>query len=202
VVDTLLMYISAANDLNLERDLVSRSVTEIPVTLGWNIFLSPLKEKQIDINAISQADFHILLLAQDIRAPIGYEWLISRRVDRNPILFLKKEAPRTPAARDFIRSLQGHSNWFTYKDLSDLRHQILVLLSKYILANATLFTLRPLEIETLTTWIQDLEGHEPEQIDETQGGAGESSIIISTERFMPKDGILIDPTKRDEDELE
>jgi hypothetical protein len=48
VVDTLLLYVSAAKDLVPERDLVGRCVTEIPVSLGWKISFSPLKEKQIE----------------------------------------------------------------------------------------------------------------------------------------------------------
>jgi len=197
VFDTLLLYVSAAKDLVPERDLVGRCVTEIPVSLGWKISFSPLKEKQIDTNMIRQADIHILMLGQDIRAPIGYEWVLSRRVNRNPILFLKKKVPRTPAARDFIRTLKDFSIWHKYEDHTDLRHQILVMISKYILTNANIFALRSLEHEILTDWTKELEDGAPEQIDETQGGAGESSVIISAERFVPKDGVLINPKKDD-----
>jgi hypothetical protein len=110
---------------------------------------------------------------------------------------LKKEVPRTPAARDFIRTLKDFSIWHTYKDHTDLRHQILVMISKYILTNANIFALIPLEHEKLTDWTKELEDGAPEQIDETQGGAGESSVIISTERFVPKDGVLINPKEDD-----
>jgi hypothetical protein len=200
VVDKILLYISAANDLLSERDLIGRSVTEIPVSLGWNIIFSPLKEKQIDTNAISQADLHILMLGQDIRAPIGFEWLISRRGNRNPILFLKKAAPRTPAARDFIRTLQDYSSWLTYNNHADLRHQTLVLISKHILNKADYFALTPLEYEELTDWNNELEDQTPEQIEETQGGAGDSNVIISSERFVPRDGVLLQPSNEDNGE--
>lgn len=198
MVDNLLLYVSAANDLLSERDLIGRSVTEIPVSLGWNIIFSPLKGKQIDTNAISQADIHILMLGQDIRAPIGYEWLVSMRGNRNPILFLKDEVPRTPAALDFIRTLEDYSNWHKYHNHADLRHQILVLISKYLITKAKFFALKPLEYEKLTEWSKELEDQKPEQIEETQGGAGESSIIISSERFVPRDGVLIQTSDEDD----
>ena len=34
MVDTLLLYISAASDMEHERDILGRAVTEIPVTLA------------------------------------------------------------------------------------------------------------------------------------------------------------------------
>ena len=99
MVDSIMRYISAADDLQIERDLLGRSVAELPVTLGWQIFLSPIKEKQLNKDAIREADIHILILGGDIRAPIGYEWYLSCQVGRKPITFLKNGIPRTPAAQ-------------------------------------------------------------------------------------------------------
>ena len=41
MADTLKLYVSAANDLPDERELIGQMVTEIPVTLGWQINLTP-----------------------------------------------------------------------------------------------------------------------------------------------------------------
>lgn len=198
MVDNLLLYISAAKDLISERDLIGRSVTEIPVSLGWNINFSPLKGKELDTNAISQADIHILILGKDIRAPIGYEWVISRRGHRNPLLFLKKDVPRTPAAHDFVRTLKDFSSWNSYVDHAELRHKILQVISNHILSKADFFALSPIEYENLVDWNKELEDQTPKQIEETQGGAGESSVIISTERFVPKDGVLLQSSNQDD----
>ena len=48
MVDIFKLYISAASDLKAERDLLSRSISEIPVTLAWQIHLSPIGEKRVD----------------------------------------------------------------------------------------------------------------------------------------------------------
>ena len=37
MIHKLRLYISAAPDLSLERDLLVRSITEIPTLLGWTI---------------------------------------------------------------------------------------------------------------------------------------------------------------------
>ncbi len=191
MVDSVMLYISAADDLQVERDLLGRSVAELPVTLGWQIFLSPYKEKQLNKGAITKADIHILILGEDIRAPIGYEWYLSRQVGRMPITFLKNGIPRTPAAQYFRRSISDFAKWKTYNNFSDLRNQALHQIGQFILKHADFFVLKSVEMEKLSNFIRDLEDTQPEKIQVAQGGAGENSIILSRERFTPKNGVLI-----------
>ena len=198
MVDTVTFYISAASDLSYERDLMSRIATEVPVTLGWQIFLSPIKGEQVNASAIQEADIHILLLGKDIRAPIGYEWYRAKSIGKKPLLFYKRDVPHTPAAEDFIRTLSYYATWLNYVDLSDLRYQVMEHLGNLILNRAEIFALQPLELEQLSSWLKELEHAEPDQIDATKGGAGESSVILSTERFVPKDGVLIQSLPEDE----
>ena len=98
MADTFLLYISAASDLEHERDILGRAVTEVPVTLAWRIVQTPLHGDPPDMQAVAQADLYLLLLGGDIRAPVGLEWQVARRAGRTPVLFLKQGAPRTPAA--------------------------------------------------------------------------------------------------------
>ncbi|MFC1922400.1 hypothetical protein ACFLY4_03840 [Chloroflexota bacterium] len=200
MVDSVMLYISAADDLQIEKDLLARSVAEIPVTLGWQIFHSPNKEKQLNLDAITKADFHILILGEDIRAPIGYEWYISRQVGRKPIAFLKNGIPRTPAAHYFRRSISDFTSWKTYKNLSDLHIQAFHTIGQHLLKQASYFTLNQIEMEKLSNYIRDLENAEPENIMDSQGGAGENSVILSRERFIPKDGVLIQAPPKSEQE--
>jgi hypothetical protein len=163
VVDTFNLYISAADDLQSERDLLSRIVTEIPVTLGWQINFSPLGEKILLEKAIIEANLHMLVLGSDIRAPIGYEWHLSRNLNRKPKLFLKNGIARTPAAVDFQRSLSKFTKWQTFQSLSDLRVAALSYISQFILDRA-------------------------------------HYVILSRDRFIPKDGVLIQPPAESESE--
>lgn len=191
MVDTIKLYISAANDLQLERDLISRSTTEIPVTLGWQINLTPFGEKTLEEDLVLDANLHILILGIDIRAPIGFELYLSRRVGRSPFLFLKGGINRTPAAVNFYRSVSEVGQWHTYDALEDLRFKALKHISRHILNRSEFFSLHTDEKDQLSKFINDLEKSTPEQIEDRQGVTGEDSVILSRERFTPQGGVLI-----------
>jgi hypothetical protein len=200
VVDTFNLYISAADDLQSERDLLSRIVTEIPVTLGWQINFSPLGEKILLEKAIIEANLHMLVLGSDIRAPIGYEWHLSRNLNRKPKLFLKNGIARTPAAVDFQRSLSKFTKWQTFQSLSDLRVAELSYISQFILDRAHYFDLGTNERDQLSDFLEQLDETDTDEIDLSKGVAGENSVILSRDRFIPKDGVLIQPPAESESE--
>lgn len=193
MADQILLYISAAEDLDKERDILGRSVTELPVELGWLIRQSPRKNELLDEVALSDADVHLLLIGGDIRAPIGLEWLKARWAGRQPVLFLKRDVPRTPAAQDFIRFIGNQSQWEPFSGGAELRFKALSLLSSHIVDRATHYALSQVEVETLLSWRSELNASSPDFIEDMRGGAGESGLIYSTERYMPSDGILIEP---------
>lgn len=195
MADEVLLYISAAGDLEIERSLLSRAITEIPVTLGWRIMLSPLRGEAANLGMVEQADFHLLLMGSDIRAPIGLEWFLARRSGRSPVPFLKQGILRTPAAQEFIRTVEEHKIWFSYKDSSDLRHQTLLHLGAYLSQHAIHYALRPTELERLESWRDELKKTSAEKVEESKGGTGESSVILSPERYIPSEGILIQPRR-------
>ena len=190
MVDILHLYISAASDLDLERESLSRLVAEIPVTLGWRVIQSPIHGEMLNTNAITEADVHILLLGSDIRAPIGLEWRLARHANRMPVPYLKENVVRTMAAMDFIRYLEDQTAWRKYKDNVDLRQQVQRYLTDHILAHASYFALRSAEIEKLTTWRKTLDTPEKQPPD-LHGGIGESSVVLSPERYIPSEGVLI-----------
>jgi hypothetical protein len=190
MVDILHLYISAALDLEKERESLSRAVAEIPVTLGWRVIQSPLHGEPLNTDAIAQADVHILLLGSDIRAPIGLEWRLARRVRRLPVVFLKQDVVRTMAALDFTRYLEEQTTWRKYLDIADLRLQTLKLLADHILAQTDYYSLRSDEFDKLTSWRKEL--NTPEQTPPAlHGGIGESSVVLSPERYIPSEGVLI-----------
>ena len=190
MVDILHLYISAAPDLELERESLSRAVVEIPVTLGWRVIQSPLHGEPLNAAAIAQADVHILLLGNDIRAPIGLEWRLARRANRLPAAFQKKDVVRTMAALDFIRYLEEQTTWRKYKDITDLRQQALKILADHIMDQAGYYALQPDELEKLSFWRKalDIHDHTPPAL---HGGIGESSVVLSPERYIPSEGVLI-----------
>jgi hypothetical protein len=190
MVDIVHLYISAAPDLIQERESLSHAVAEIPVTLGWRVIQSPLHGEVINADSIEQAEVHILLLGSDIRAPIGLEWRLARHANHLPVTFLKRDVVRTMAALDFIRYIDEQTTWRKYKDLTDLRHQVLRYLAEHILAQSGYYALKSNELEKLNTWMKALDSPE-KQIPTLHGGIGESSVVLSPERYIPTEGILL-----------
>jgi hypothetical protein len=189
----ILLYISAATDLEGERDILGRAVAEIPVDLNWRVAQSPRRSDPLDLNAVANADIHLLLLGGDIRAPIGLEWLTAQRAGRRPTLFLKQDVQRTSAALNFVRFVESQATWRPFKDGVELRQSVLEILTDHILDRAMTFVLSPLEIERLQGWRSDIQAESAAVDEETRGGAGDSSLILSRERFVPSEGVVIRP---------
>jgi hypothetical protein len=198
MADVFVVSISAAPELALEREVLGRAVTEVPTTLAWRIVQTPHPGEEPDAQAIAEADAHLLILGNDIRAPIGVEWLVARRAGRLPTLFLKNLPMRTQAATAFVRELERFAEWRSFDDAIALRRMALDLLTSHILDNQAHFDLDPAEADRLRAWRQEqLAPHQP-KLDQTRGGAGESGIILSTERYVPSEGVLIkgEPQKK------
>lgn len=147
----------------------------------------------MDRDAIAQADIHLLFIGGDIRAPIGLEWLIARRAGRLPELFLKENVSRTLAALDFVRTVENQNPWRTFKEGRELRRQVEILLANYLLDRAVTFSLTKDEIALLRSWLAEREAGKVSEEQIERGGAGDSGLILSTERFEPSDGILLEP---------
>jgi hypothetical protein len=192
MVDQILLYISAAADLEHERELLVLSIVDIPVTLGWEIKLSPVRGEPADVDSVARADIHLLLLGGDIRAPIGLEWLAARRSGHLPVLFSKKSILRTPAAQDFVRHIAKFSSWRSFKDAQDMRVEVLSWIADHLIEKAIHYALTPEESDRLEKWRDQLHTTEPEPL-EGRRVTGESSVILSPERYVPKEGVLIEP---------
>ena len=194
MADNLLLYISAASDLRAEREILGRAVTEVPVSLAWRVVHSPGGDEPVDVNAVSRADVHLLLLGGDIRAPIGLEWRLALHAGRRPVPLLKQDILRTPAGESFLRFVQQQATWHAFQDPADLRRQFLGLLAGHLIERAIHYRLSPLELARLEEWRKEIESA-PSLVEEGGRGAGESGVILSPERFVPSEGVLIDGKK-------
>jgi hypothetical protein len=191
MVQPVLFYISAASDLEAEREVLGRAVTEIPVDLAWRVVQSPGGNGPVDLDAIADADVHILLMGSDIRAPVGLEWQVARQTGQQPRAFLRQDALRTPAGQAFVRLVREAQGWEGYPDLATLRRTVLRLLADHVMEHAIRYALRPEELVRLQSWRNSLAQSADEVDEETRGGAGDSSVLLSRERFEPSGGILI-----------
>ncbi|MCL4297808.1 MAG: hypothetical protein KJ077_18850 [Anaerolineae bacterium] len=181
------IYISAASDLMAEREALGRMIAGLPVTLAWRITQTPLGVEPLDLEAVRQADLYLLLLGGDIRAPVGLEWHTAVYARRPISAFLKQGLARTLAGQAFARDTGVE--WQHFRDSAHLRRQIERLLAEFLLRHAIRFSLTPVEMEQLTALLK------PEtESDQPAGGEGigHSAVILSRERFMPSEGVIVD----------
>jgi hypothetical protein len=191
MVDQIIYYISAAKDVERERDVLTRLTTDIPTTLRWKIQLTPIKGERLDHKTLEEADFHVLILGSDIRAPVGMEWSISMKVGKRPHLLKKSGVLHTPAAEEFVRGLERYQTWITFKDNQELRKIVLNRLVDHIIENGIYYALQPKEYDKLVRWRKELESEVNEISEDAARVTGESSILLSRERYVPSGGILI-----------
>jgi hypothetical protein len=136
---------------------------------------------------------HLLLLGSDIRAPIGQEWIAARRAGRKPVLLLKQGILRTSAGQNFERFVAEQATWQPFRDGAELRHLVLKLLASHLLAGAATYGLTEAELVGLQAWRAELE-RAPAAVEQgARGVTGESGVVLSRERYVPSEGVLIQP---------
>lgn len=188
----VLFYISAASDMDLEREILGRAVADVPGDLEFRVVQSPDGNGLVDVDAISSADVHILVMGGDIRAPVGLEWQLARQAGRHPVGFLRRGTLRTPAGQDFVRFVARVQVWEGFDSGTMLRIKVLMLLANHILAHAGRHGLTADEIVRLHMWREALTTS-PQAVDTvTRGGAGESSIVLSRRRIVTAGGVLLE----------
>jgi hypothetical protein len=200
MADQVLLYISAATDLETEREVLGRAVTEVPVDLGFRVVQSPAGNGPVDLRSVAKADLHVLVMGGDIRAPVGLEWQAARQTGRRPKTFLKQGVLRTPAGQNFVGDVGIDLGWTPFKDAADLRRKVLLLLADHLLEKAARYHILTKERQRLERWRKELVKTADEVDEETRGGAGESAVILSRERSSPADGVVIGEVPPLEDE--
>ena len=188
----LILYISAANDLMAERDLINRAIAEIPADLRWHIVQSPLRVGEVDSLAIQHAFFHLLLLGGDIRAPIGHEYQLGLQVGQLPLCLLKRGVNRTAAAVDFQKFVGLETTWESFSDGLSLRKLVLEQIGTKLRKQTMQIGLTATEYDQISAWLDKMDGEaDVNQIEDRHKKLGENSIILSESRLEPKGGKLL-----------
>jgi len=186
------IYISAASDLMGEREALARMVAALPVTLAWHIAQTPVTDAEfLDLEALKIADLHFLVMASDIRAPVGLEWRIVSRAGQPSAAFLKRNILRTPAGEVFIKD--AGVTWQSFAEPADLARQVQRLLGEHLVRYALRYALTPEELARL----QALPIAEAPAEESARGKeAGHSAVILSRERFEPSGGVVVGKSGR------
>ncbi|MDQ7029512.1 MAG: hypothetical protein Q9O62_06915 [Ardenticatenia bacterium] len=183
------VYISAASDLMAERDALARAIVELPVTLVWQIVQSPLGETPLNRDALQKAALYVLVMGSDIRAPVGLEWHVARRAGRPVVAFLKRGVSRTPAGQVFVQDARVH--WQPFATPADLSAQVQRVLAEHLVRQANRYGLTPEEVGRLKAYIGAEDTSSSAQV-ETDRSAGRSAVVLSQERFLPSEGVVLE----------
>jgi hypothetical protein len=181
------LYISAAADLMAEREALARMVAALPVTLAWRIAQTPVTgTDSLDLEALKNADLHFLVMASDIRAPVGLEWHIVSRAGQPSAAFLKRGVLRTPAGEVFIKG--AGVTWQPFAEPADLARQVQRLVVEHLVRHALRYALTPDELARLQALpAAAVSAEEASRAKE----AGHSAVILSRERFEPSGGVVV-----------
>jgi hypothetical protein len=190
VPERLRLYISAGPDLDLEREFIGQAVAGLPISRGWAIHYTPgIQERRgVDPSPILEAHFHLLLLGQDISAPVGWELWTAKRAGRTPTGIAREEG-RTLAAQAFYR--ESGLDWIGYHQPVELVALVQKKLGEAILANPVAYGLAMTEWEPLAAFLK-----KPDRARGMQApagrvdGAGRSGVILTPED-AGKGGVLI-----------
>lgn len=191
MADPVRLFISAGPELEPEREAIGRALAEFSINLGWEIKRTPRPEEPANLEAVRICDVFVLLFASDIRAPVGWEWMVARRAGRFHLAFLKEDTLQTPAGREFARDLGA--KWRPFRTGQDLARQLMEALSARILERWREFGLSAREWEILSAYVARLRGEEPKGGPEAKpAGAGEGGVILAPGRDVPKDGVVVE----------
>ncbi|MEM7348900.1 MAG: hypothetical protein AAF485_32120 [Chloroflexota bacterium] len=187
----VIFYISAAADLMAERELLARLIAQLPVTLPWQIVQSPVGfDEHSNLELVGIADIHLLLLGGDIRAPIGLELYTARRFGKQPLAFLKRGLARTSAGEIFRK--ESKLPWEPFTTATDLSRQVQQWLVRHLVQQASHYGLTVSEVEKLQALQTDETDAEQVEEGRINQDVGRSAVILSRERYIPSEGILVD----------
>ena len=185
--DKIHLYVSIAPELEREHEALGRMIPMIPTSLGWEIVYTPRDSQQPNAQAVTQADAHVLILGDDIRAPLGVEWQMARWAGRTPALF-HQDTLRTLAADAFIRELAQQVEWQPYHDVADLSLKATAWLVGTIARQAMQWAVRADEPARLRAWQKDGAKANLKLGIDAHGETAQGGVIFTTERYMPSGG--------------
>lgn len=188
MADLLRLFVSIGPDLELEREYIGQAVARLPGSLAWQITYTPApgEPRLPDPQPLQGSAFYLILLGQDITAPMGWELLSARRAGKQPLAFAK-DVTRTLAAMDFAS--RSELAWTEYQEAGELLHLVQEALAKALVAEPARYGLGMAEWQLLSKRLEELKAAgNHEAAADRSGSAGKGAVILSPDQAASSGG--------------
>ncbi len=180
----LRIFISATTDLESFRDVIGRTLAELPVQVGAEIRRCPPQGASYEtlFELISNVDRVYFLMGGDITAPAGVEWALAIQLQRS-LLPMRYPTQLTPAGQHFLRSAGPQiapQDWLSIRSSGEMTRIVALDLIDILLHPSNRYGISLTEIERLSARQRLLLDHPP--VDQVVGSGTEGGGIILDSR--------------------
>jgi hypothetical protein len=179
VTAELAIYISAAPEMDPECELLGQRLALLTQSARWTIKRTPTSGEYTnpDLDTLARSQFYLILLGQDIVAPMGVEWRAAQAQGLAVLAYRSTARPPTPAASVFAH--QSGIEWRVYASPQQFAHDVERRLIRMLIEGTPGYGLAWQDVEQLAERLR--ENEEPEQSEKTgesRRGAGQGGIIL------------------------
>ncbi len=176
----LAIYVSAAQEMDHECELLGQLLADMIPAVRWTIKRTPTSHENSnpDLEALRHSQFYIILMGTDIVAPVGVEWMAARKAGLPVFAYHNAAAAPTPAGAVFMRD--AGITWEDYKAAQDFIHHLERALIVELLRGTPGYGLHLNDIEDLSARLKRLDEGEQRQEGDERRGAGGGGVILAT----------------------
>lgn len=176
----LAIYVSAAPEMDPECELLGQRLANLTHSIRWRIKRTPTSGPYAnpDLEALAHSQFYLILLGQDIRAPMGVEWRAAQSEGLSILAYRSTQWTPTPAASVFAH--QASLEWREYASPQQFAQDFERRLIRMLIEGTPGYGLSLQDVQELAQRLEE-QKKEQESSDaegEARRGAGQGGIIL------------------------
>lgn len=176
------VYISAAPELDPECELLGQRLARLIQSVRWSIKRTPASREYAnpDLEALAHSQFYLILLGQDIVAPMGVEWRAAQSHEIPAFAYRSMQWLPTPAASVFAH--QSGLEWHEYATPQQFVQDFERRLIQSLVEGTPGYGLTVEDLQELAERLREMEKPEQgESASESRRGAGQGGIILPSD---------------------
>ena len=178
----LSIYVSAAPEMDLECELLGQRLARLAQSVRWTIKRTPSSREHVnpDLDMLAHSQFYLILLGQDIVAPMGVELRAAQAHGLAVLAYRSTHRVPTPAASVFAH--QASLEWRPYTTPQQFALDFERRLIRMLIEGTPGYGLSLQDIQALAERLQEIqEPEQTERAEESRRGAGQGGIILPSE---------------------